>query len=374
MIVRAPHLIGALVLACSGLALAGCAHGLGAAARDLALTGQALWTGEVGVVGLDAGRDAADGEELLWAAEPRGVHLLASDGTSTVAWTPPRFARIIRFEVADVDADGVDEWVVVMDHGRIRSVLVGLEDGVRQPRGKPWNGFLRPVIGADGAVHLVGQRAGGDAPFRGPVIGLAEGDKRWAAGEPVGLPPDVSVFDYAWLPAVADRPARLFSFEGSGFVEERDARSPRAITWRSDDRFVGRPVELDRDYRNMLGEEEDVTLRLVPPVSLVDEDGDGAHELLMVGGTQTPVVVFENLRVYQGGDVRLLTPTSRGLEETRRSPLLGRAMVAVSPWSPAPGERVWAAAVWTRLGSGFVRPESRIFLLDPATGDLVGAR
>lgn len=363
-----------LVAAAALSPLAGCGHGRGAAARDLALTGQALWVGELGAVGLAAGRDLADGPELLWLAEPRGVHVLGPDGSQALTWKPPRFARIIRFEAADLDGDGVDEWVVVMDQGRIRSVLVGLDEGRREALGRPWNGFLRPVIGPEGEVRLEGQRAGGDAPFRGPVIVVEPGDKGWVAGAPVGLPAGVSLFDFAWLPGAEDRPARLFSFDASGFLEERDARSPRAIVWRSPDRFVGRPVELDRDYRNMLGEEEGVTLRLAPPVSLVDEDGDGLQELLMVGGTQTPVVVFENLRVYQGGDVRLLTPTSRGVEETRRSPLLGRAMVAVCPWSPASGERVWAAAVWTRLSSGFVRPESRVFLLDPASGDLLGDR
>ena len=363
--------IRTLALLLTALTLAGCAHGRGVAARDLAMTGQALWVSEVGVVGLASGRDVADGPELLWVAEGKGVHAVSADGSTSLAWKAPRFARIIRFEAADLDGDGVHEWVVVMDHGRIRSSLVTVQDGQRAAAGRPWNGFLRPVVGADGAASLQAQRAGGDLPFRGPVIHVEPGDKRWESGEPVGLPDRVSLFDFAWIPAGEGRPERLFSFESSGFVEERDARSQRAVIWRSADRFVGRPVELDREYRNMLGEDEGVTLRLAPPVSLVDEDADGAPELLMVGGTQNPVVVFENLRVYQGGDVRLMRPVARGLEEVRRSPLLGRAMVAVCPWSPAEGERVWAAAVWTRLGSGFVKPESRVFLLDPATGDLL---
>jgi len=368
----ARSVLASLVLALCGAAVAGCAHDRGAVARDLALAGQALWVDDVSVVGLDSGLDAPGGAEQLWLAEGKGVHRLGADGTSELAWRPPRFARIIRFEAADLDADGIDEWVVVMDHGRIRSVVVGLVDGERVVLGRPWNGFLRPVVGPDGAARVEGQRAGGDAPFRGPVIAVERAGDRWSAGEPTGLPASVSLFDFAWLPGVEDRPARLFSFDAAGFLEERDARSPRAIIWRSADRFVGRPIELDRDYRNMLGEEQGVTLRLAPPTSLVDEDGDGASELLMVGGTQTPVVVFENLRLYQGGDVRLLAAAARGAEEVRRSPLLGRAMVAVCPWSPDPDTRVWAAAVWTRLGSGFVRPESRVFLLDPATGDLLG--
>ena len=136
---------------------------------------------------------------------------------------------------------------------------------------------------------------------------------------------------------------------------------------------MGRPIEVERTYRDLLGDESEATLRLAPPVRRAELDETGAVGALMVGGTHTPVVVFQNLRVFQGGDLRLMKPTSRGLEEVRRSPLLGRAMVAAAQWRISEDHTVWAAVVWTKNGGGFTKPESRVFLLDPATGDLLTA-
>ena len=93
---------------------------------------------------------------------------------------------------------------------------------------------------------------------------------------------------------------------------------------------------------------------------------------LIVGGVHNPVAVLQNLRVWQGGDVRLYEATSRGLQEVRRTPLLGRAVVAATPWNVTPTDTVWAAAVWTKPAGGMTKPESRVFLFDPATGDLLG--
>ena len=52
---------------------------------------------------------------------------------------------------------------------------------------------------------------------------------------------------------------------------------------------------------------------------------------------------------------------------------MGRAMIGVVPWTHR-GRSVLAAAVWTRADTGFTRPETRVFILDPATGDLVGLK
>lgn len=351
----------------------GCGHGQAAGACDLALAGPSAWVGAVEAVGLASGFDFPGGPERLWLAEPRGVHAIGADGQDEVVWTPPRFSTIVRFEVADLDGDGVHEWVVILDQGRIRSLVVGVDSGRRSATGRPWNGFLRPFVDGQGSAGLVGQRCSGDEPFQGPIVRIERGPGGdLAARDALGLPAGLSVFDFAWLPSGPGRPARLFSFSEAGHAEERDARSPQAVIWRSDERFLARPVEIRREYRDMLGEARTTSIRLAPPAILVDEDADSSPEILVVGGAQVPVVVFEDLRVWQGGDARLLAPAARGLVELRRSPLLGRAMVAVAPWHPTPDRRVWAVAVWTRIGSGFARPESRVFLLDPATGDLPG--
>ncbi len=344
--------------------LGGCAGSRTQVAQEAALAGDAVFAGDVLATGLASGRDAADGPERLWLADERRVWELSKDAVAPVErWRAPRFSRIVRFEAADLDGDGADEWVVLLDQGRMRSAVVEVaEDGVRSMDGRPFGGYLRPIVGADGALTLVAQHAGADAPFRGQVRRIARTDDgKWKPGESLGLPADVAIFDFFWLDG------RLFGAEASGKLQERDPRSLKAVLWRSDVRVAGRPLEIERSYQNMLGEEQEAGLRLLPPWVRV---GDG--ELILAGGVHNPVAMLRDLRVWQGGDVRLMRLADRGLEEVRRTPLLGRAVVAVADWEIAEGEHVWAAAVWTRAAGGFVKPESRVFLFDPETGNLLG--
>jgi len=362
-------------LSAVALLLVGCAGGQTQVAQDLALTGEAIFVGPVLATGLATGRDAAEGPDLLWLADDHLVRTLSKDGAEEEAWKPPLFSRLIRFEAADLDGDGIHEWVVLLDQGHMRSLIIGVdEDGARAQVGKPYSGYLRPLVDASGAVVLVGQRAGADAPFRGQVQRVERDEAgKWIQGESLGLPADVAIYDFFVLPT-GDEHGRLFGADDLGKLTERDPRTPRSVTWRSDDRVAGRPLEIERNYQNLLGESQEETLALLPPVTLLgDNDGDGLSEVLLVGGVHNPVAVLRNLRVWQGGDVRLYRPSTRGLEEVRRTPLVGRAVVAATTWQIGPNDTVWAAAVWTRPAGGMARPESRVFLFDPATGDLLGS-
>jgi hypothetical protein len=339
-------------------------------AQDRALAGDAIFVGPVLVTGLTTGRDAADGPEQLWLADEKRVVRLRLGEEPVELWKAPVFSRLLRLEAADLDGDGVDEWVVLLDQGRMRSLVVRLdEDGVRVQDGRPFSGYLRPLLRASGDVILVGQRAGAEVPFRGQIHRVERTDHGgWRSGESLPLPADVSIYEFFVVPT-GEEGGRLFGAEEGGKLIERDPRNPRAVIWRSDERVAGRPLEVDRTYQNLLGETQEEVLRLLPPVSVLDAGGDG--DLLLVGGVHNPVAVLQNLRIWQGGDVRLYKLSSRGLEEVRRTPLVGRAVVAATRWQIGPHHAVWAAAVWTRPAGGMTRPESRVFLFDPATGDLL---
>ncbi len=362
------RLIAGLIL----LVLGGCAHDTAAIARNLAQHEEALYGCRCKAVGLASGHDVAGGPELLWLADERRVSRIDGSGTAEEVWVAPTFQEIVRLEAADLDGDGVDEWVVLVQAARMRSHVIALRDGVRQSIGKPWGGYLRPMLDADGTTVLVGQRAGGDRPFRGGVERVA-----WDAeagtfkpGERVKLPERFSVFDFFWLPG---EPPRLYGLEETSRLAELDPRSPRAVLWRSDGRPVARPVEVDRTYKELLADEEEETLRLASPVGVEDLDGDGVAEVLLVTGNATPLAVFQNLRVHQGGDLRIYRPEHRGLVEAARTPVLGSAMVAGTSWEPVPGRTVLAGVAWTRDPAGFAPMESRVFLFEPEKGDLLGA-
>ncbi len=347
------------------VATAGCAN-LEQARRD-ALAVDALWTCDCAVAGVAVGRSAPDGPEELWVATGREVVRVAPDGAAETIWSAAPFSRILRFETLDLDADGVHEWVVVLDAGSVRGEIVEAVDGVRIRRGKPWAGWLRAWRGPDGPMVL-GQRAGGDRPYWGTVSRLAIDESgRWqpVEGGPE-YPPRVGIFDPFTLPHA---PARMFGLRQDGRVVEygptKGLASPEQ--WVSDGRPIGRPMEVQRTYRSVLGEEEETVVRLPPPV--VELAGGGA---LVVAGTPAAVAVFEDFVVHRGGEVReVVAAEERGLQWRIRTPLVGRAITAATPWTPS-GRTVWAAAVWTRAPQEFGRPESRVLLFDPGSGDPLG--
>ena len=372
---RFARVLLALLFSLLTMSLLACAHlQASQAALAVASSKDALWTGLTLVNGLAVGSDAAGSPNKIWLAADREVNSLSPTGELTLEWQAPRFTRILRLEAGDLDGDGSDEWLVLLDAGSVRSVVVGMRDGSRQDLARPWSGYLRMLVGPDGSPSLVAQSSAGHRPFFGPIYQVSIGDKgKLERGEPLPLPRGMPLYDFFWMPGSNGAEARLFSLEATDHIAERDPRSPKARIWRSDSGFVVRPVEIEREFRGYFGEHTEEFIRLAPPVPVGDFDGDGDVEALLVGGTPRPAVVFENMRFHQGGDVRLLEAGERGLTEVRRSPLMGRVVAAAVPWTNVAGRRLWVAAVWTRHRAFFKRPETRILLLDPVTGDLLSA-
>jgi len=346
------------------LQLAGCATLK--ASRSAAQSAPSFATCECKVVSLTAGRLAAGEEERLWVADEKRIQELAPDGSLKTVWEVPRFVRLLRLEAADLDGDGVSEWVVLYDTGRFRSHVLRWS-GESWESSKPWAGFLRPVLGADGAVRLLGQSTSRIGFHAAHIVEVErKDDGGLAAGERVAVAPGGFLYDFFWVGG--ERP-RLFVLEEDGSITERDPRSPSAVMWRSDERFVARPVEQRRSSRDMLGETEDDTVRLAPPVVVTQLNEGSDPEVLLVTGPPTPMFAFENFRIPGGGDVRVFALGQRGLEERARTPLLGLELSAT--WAgEIGGEVLWLGAVWTKDAGGFAKPESRIFRFEPASGDL----
>lgn len=355
-----PALRGLAVL----FVVAGCAATREAVER--ARSGDAYAVLPSAAVGLMTGRDRPDGPDVLWIADEGGVHRIQAAAAPELVWKAPRFTTIQHAEAADLDGDGSTEWIVVLDAGRIRSEVIGWDGATRTRIGNPYFGFARPAPGHAEAGTVLLQKAGGDRPFWGPVhLGRFDGGIA-EVREVLDLHDGSALFDLFWTPSAEG--GRLFAGEANGQLSERRRDRPRDVVWRSEDRPWGRPVVHAREYRDLLGETRAEGVGFATAPVLADLDGDGAAELWIAGHPLPPVRVFESITGLPGGDVRRLDAAARGLVERVRSPLVGRAIVGIAPWRH--GERpVIAAAVWTRLAGGFERPETRVLLFDPATGD-----
>lgn len=353
------------------LSLSACAHGQASVARDLAMNQDSLWTCRCAATSIASGRNAVDETQRLWIAADNKVVQVDAAGEVSEVWAAPRFSRILRLEPVDLDEDGSDEWIVLLDTGRMRSRIVALRDGSRVAVGKPWNGYLRPSRDRNGATVLFGQRSGGDRPFMGPVfrVDVAD-DLSLKSGESLELPRDFPLFDFFWLPGDAEGSPRLFSLEANGLLAERNPDSPRQVLWLSDARFVARPLQVEREYRGMLGDYRDGVIELAPPVTIAG-GGDLPLRVHVVSQPPRGPVVVEGFMLPRGGDVRILQGAARGLEELARTPLMGRAVAGLVRWQPRADRTVGAALVWTRLEGGVLAPETRLLLFDPETGDLL---
>jgi hypothetical protein len=333
-------------------------------AIELAKSNPSLVTCDCKIGSITAGKLVADEPTRLWLADERGVHELQADGQLRRVWSTPRFARLLRLEAADLDGDGISEWVVLYDTGRFRSHVLSW-NGETWEASKPWAGFLRPVENEAGGIDLLGQAPGG-RKYHAETVSIVsrEEDGKLRPGERVETLTGLPLYDFFWTGSPRER---LFVLEANGSITERDPRSPKAVLWRLDERIVARPIEMERQSRDMLGQSEDERIRLAP-VPVVGINAAGTEEVLVVSGPPVPVFAFENMRISGGGDVRLFSVGSRGLDERVRSPLLGLDLSA--SWAgEALGRTLWIAAVWTKDGGGFSKPESRVFRLDPATGD-----
>ena len=345
--------------------LAGCATlQRGRAALDSARTVPSLASCDCKVVSLAVGRLGVDETPRIWVAEEKRILELAPDGTLTEVWEVPRFARLLRLEAADLDGDGIVEWVVLYDTGRFRSHVLRWT-GDSWESSKPWAGFLRPDAQAGEKTRLLGQSAGSGRFHGERIVEITEAEGKLVAGEQVVVAPGVFLYDFFWVPG--ERP-RLFVLEEGGSISERDPRSPRAVLWRSEERIVARPLELRRSSRDMLGESTEDTIRFAPPVVLAQWDDDPTPEVFLVTGPAVPMFAFENLRISGGGDVRVFDVGERGLQELVRTPLLGLDLSAT--WAGQfQGELLWIASVWMKDLGGFAKPESRLFRFNPSSGD-----
>lgn len=348
------------------LQLAGCATlQRGRAALDTARAVPSLSIFDSKIVSLAVGTLAADETPRIWVAEEKRILEFEPGGSLKVVWEVPRFARLLRLEAADLDGDGVVEWILLYDTGRFRSHVLRW-NGESWESSRAWPGFLRPQAQAGGKTKLLGQSAGGNRFHGERIVEVAEtGEGKLVAGDRVVVAPGVFLYDFFWVPG--EHP-RLFVLEESGSISERDPRSPRAVLWRSEERIVARPLELRRSSRDMLGESTENTVRLAPPVVLAQWDDDPTPEVFLVTGPAVPMFAFENLKLSGGGDVRVFEVGERGLTEQVRTPLLGLDLSAT--WAGQyKGELLWLGSVWMKDLGGFSKPESRLFRFAPASGD-----
>jgi len=228
--------------------------------------------------------------------------------------------RVIALDAEDLDGDGRAEAVVVSaDRGRLRSEIRSWRDGALSVVAAVEGVYLRVVDRPGAARVLVGQRAGIDEIFAGPVERYRlEG----AEAVPVPgseLPRGVDLFGLALAPAGS--PAAAFSLDARGHL--RSVGADGRTVWRGGRTYGGYPVRVRaRDLFGSRAATDDAAFdeeaRVFQGRLLATAAAGGVRLAVPRNYSDAPVTMVRQ-RGFGLGEVVVLEGTGTNLEETARS-------------------------------------------------------
>ena len=312
-----------------------------------------------------------DGQDTLFGLEARRLVTVAWEGDGWILTPHPFDERRdwLGLTAGDVDGDGRDDLVMWSMRPHPWSVVL------RSPAEPPLriSATAQRVMRAvrrDGGVRLLAQEPGTESNFRGPIRDLrVDDDGVLVRSDEPRRRPERDVLHRFYGPAADAEGDVLYTWEDGGILERREGRG---VLWRSDTVRTSRPLAVERERLNLLGERR-TELQEIPTEPLVaDVDDDGTAEVLTVVSDKAPLGAVGRLRAFRGGSYRLLGVDGRGLAERARSVLIGRFATGVALHDvDGDGIREAVMSVVLRRRSGVSPGRSTLVVLDPSTGDLL---
>ncbi|MEK8022336.1 MAG: VCBS repeat-containing protein, partial [Candidatus Hydrogenedentota bacterium] len=265
-------------------------------------------------IDLTAGDIDGDGVDEIIIAENKTLHFyhikangaLEEIGKSSTGWA----SLIFHLTACDLDGDGKAEIYVIEKPGNyVRSTAYRWTNGKLEKFHHESDVFLR-AMKTLGQPALYGQRYGSNRPFeRGILKYRINGGK--LAGTSAGLPPQVTVYDFAPIgttgfTASIDYENKLRLYNQSG-----------DIVWTGTDFYGGSDVKIESADKRTTIEEK-------TGIATADLDGDGVEELLVVqnlfeGGSSPGFIRLANIQQYKTGRIVALTFSGGALSERWKS-------------------------------------------------------
>ena len=235
----------------------------------------------------------------------------------------------ISVDVADINGNGRAEIFV----SGISELNWRVKSSVREWDGKAFGVlaegqpyFYRVVAVATRGPVLYGQGQGGDTIFSGRPEELAWTGAAYEPTPAAKLPAGIDVYDFAPADIGADHEAMLLAFNRQDILRLLTANGGEE--WRSEDPIGGHyvylePVAWRREVQTakMANDAESILKRyyLHQRLFVMDIDGDGKKEVLVVNNIDRTGRLMERFRVFKAGHVKCLSWETVGLYEKWRT-------------------------------------------------------
>lgn len=267
-----------------------------------------------------------DGKRELVLATNGSLRLFSLDdtmnGKALATHIFPHDVRVNMISLADLDGQaGLEIYVSASQGTRPYGAIFTYHSGklVVKMKGIPW--YIRPVAKPGESLELLGQ-AGNDRPETGY---LSQGVHRLRlspdfsaltdAGQ-VALPPDVGVFDFAWLDVDGDGKLEVAAIDSHCKLKIFDPQG--ALLWVSKDEyggsknFIGPSLAEDKN-----GDGATRLLRYIPGRILVIDGDDGKNEIIVSANkSEVTNTWLRNNREYNGGSLNHLVWDGSGMRES----------------------------------------------------------
>jgi hypothetical protein len=207
--------------------------------KDLSSSALSILAGDLrGEGGLDI--LVTDGRGLtLYTWEQGGLIWTWEDGA-------PRGQHVLGLESADLDGDGrVEVLVTVLDRGRLATRTISWGRGEWDERDRAEGLYVRTFEKPGGGLLVLGQRAGVDTVFLGPVLEYVWEDGSFLPADGLTLPAGVNIFGLGVADVDGDGTVEVLSLNEGGNIRTFSAGGERLDV--TGERYGGYPPRIDAE-------------------------------------------------------------------------------------------------------------------------------
>ena len=235
--------------------------------------------------------------------------------------------RYISVDVADINANGRAEIFVTSlqeKSGRVRSFVLEHNGSAfsRIAEGENW--YFRVLNVKTRGTILLGQKQGSDEMFVNSIYELQWQNGTYEPAERQALPKGTTVYDFNWGNISGDQPDMLVAFDKKDYLRILDAAGVQE--WKSSDPYGGSStyVEPPASAKPRLNrsniDPNDVDRRyLAQRLHVLDVDGDGKNELIVVKNKGTAGRMLNRFRWFKSGHIECLAWDNVGLARKWRT-------------------------------------------------------